>query len=348
MDDEIEDLNKKIEDQSEKIIYYKSSLSNEQNKNYELEKKNQEMKKTLEELQKAQKVQKETTRITRHTSRDFRPKASKVENNETSNINEFDMKDITPNKYTIVKCVEIEELKWYLFRKNNNRNIIKKFNQRPMIPNKTIYYSRHEKLKTNMNANETNTKDLYSDYIWRPMINQKDFDSFGPLPQSEVMDDKNKISEMEKEIKELKYKFIKKEDDYNRININYAKLLKKSKNPDSKEKLLETINKLKTENKNLNNTLLKYKTENNIIAISFIEDDLESSFFVDDFCFDTILSELDKAEDKFMAMNNNIQKGIKTFNFKKKIKVNKLEDKKEEEKDENEIKDEKEENDSDI
>ena len=129
------------------------------------------------------------------------------------------------------------------------------------------------------------------------------------------------------------------------LNINYAKLLKKSKNPDSKEKLLETINKLKTENKNLNNTLLKYKTENNIIAISFIEDDLESSFFVDDFCFDTIISELDKAEDKFMAMNHNIQKGLKPFNFKKKIRVNKLEDKKEQE---NEIKDEKEENDSDI
>ena len=312
MDDEIEDLNKKIEEQSENIIYYKSSLSNEQNKNIDLEKKLQEINKKLEELQKIQK----DNIVNKYSSRDYRTKVESPSQTPINNNTDNDMKDITPSKYTIIKCVEIEELKWYLFKKKTNKSLVKKYSQRTSsFSNKTYYYSRHEKLKSNVN--ETSVKDNYNDYVWKPMKNQKDFNDFGTLPQSESIDSNTKINEMEKEIKELKDKFTKKEDDYNRININYAKLLKKTKNTENQEKLLETINKLKIENKKLNTSLLKLKSEKNIITISFIEDDLEASFFIDNFNFDNILEELYKNEDKFMAMNNTLQKTFKSSHERK-------------------------------
>ena len=167
-------------------------------------------------------------------------------------------------------------------------------------------------------GSDTNIKNNYDNYIWKPMKNPKDFNDFGNLPQSESIDDKSKISEMEKEMKELKDKLLRKEDDYNRVNINYAKLLKKTKNPENnQEKLIETINKLKIENKKLNNSLIKCKSEKKIIGISFIEDDLEGSFFIDNFNFDTILDEINKSEDKFMAMNNTLQKNAKPYHERK-------------------------------
>ena len=314
MDEEIEDLNKKIEEQSEKIIYYKSSLSNEQNKCFNLEKKNQEITKKIEILQKSQNENK-NSRI------DFRAKSdysiSSLNNNK--NFEDNALKDITPNNYTIVKYEEIDDLKWCLFKKkntfNNNNNFAKKFSQNTTSlysSNKTYYFSRHEKLKTN--SNEINIKDNYNDYIWKPVKNPKEFEGFELIPKIESIVDKNEICEFEKKVKDLKDKLSKKEDDYNRININYAKLLKKTKNPDNKEeKLMETINQLKIENKKLNSSLLKYKSENNIIGISFIEDDLESSFFIDNFNFDTLLDEINKTEDKFMAMNNTLQRNAKPY-----------------------------------
>ena len=331
MDDEIEDLNKKIEDQSEKIIYYKSSLINEQNKNIELEKKYQENSKKLEDLQKT-KNENKFSKIDFSSKADYNTYTSSI---TSTNNSEIDMKDITPSKYSIIKCVEINELKWYLFRKKNtfydNKNYNKRYSQRTSYSNKTFYYSRYEKMKSN--CNETNTKENYDNYIWKPMINQKDFNEFGTLPQGESVDDKNKINETEKEIKELKDKLSKKEDDYNRININYAKLLKKTKNPvNNQEKLMETINKLKIENKKLNNSLIKCKSEKNIIGISFIEDDLEGSFFIDNFCFDNILDEINKTDNKFMAMNNTLQKNAKPFH-EKKVEDIKLENNNKENKD---------------
>ena len=333
MDEEIEDLNKKIEEQGEKIIYYKSSLSSEQNKCFDLEKKNQELSKKLDTLQKSQNENK-------YSRIDFRTKSDYSINTLNSNKNnkDDDMKDITPSKYTIVKCVEIDDMKWCLFKKKktfyDNKNFVKKYSQRTSssYSNKTYYFSKHEKQKSN--ANEINTKDNYNDYIWKPFKNPKEFDNFGTIPQTESNDDKNRIIEIEKEVKDLKDKLSKKEDDYNRVNINYAKLLKKTKNPDNnQEKLMETISKLKIENKKLNTSLLKCKSEKKIIGISFIEDDLESSFFIDNFNFDTILDEINKTEDKFMAMNNTLQRNAKPFH-ERKIEDIKLENNNKDEKDE--------------
>lgn len=328
MDDEIEDLNKKIEDQSEKIIYYKSSLSNEQNKCFELEKKNQEINKKLEDLEKAQKASK-ISKI------DFRAKEEYSLNN---NNNDKEIV-VTPTKYSILKCIEIDEIKWYLFKRkktyfDNKYNFNRKYSQRlsTSYSNKTFFYSKHEKIKSNVA--EQNTKNNYMDYVWKPMKKENEFNDFGTLPQGESSEDKARINEIEKEIKELRDKLSRKEEDYNRVNINYAKLLKKTKNPENnQENLLEKINKLKLENKKLNASLLKSKSEKNIIGISFIEDDLEGSFFIDNFNFDTILDEINKSEDKFMAINNILQRNAKPFH-EKKIDDIKLENNNKEEKDE--------------
>ena len=50
------------------------------------------------------------------------------------------------------------------------------------------------------------------------------------------------------------------------------------------------------------------KEEKNVIGISFIEDDLENSFFIENFSFDKMLEEIDKNENKLMTLNNEIQK----------------------------------------
>ena len=151
----------------------------------------------------------------------------------------------------------------------------------------------------------------------------------------EVEKENDKKKEIENEIKDLKDKLSKKEEDYNRVNINYAKLLKKSKNPENdQEKLIQTINNLKIENKKLYKSLMKSKSEKNIIGISFIEDDLDNSFFIDDFCFDNVLDELNKNGDKFMAMNNTISR---SYNHKKKEYI-KLEDYNKEQKNEDQKK----------
>ena len=322
LDDEIEDLNKKIEDQGEKIIYYKSTLSNEQSKNIEYEKKIEELNKKNKEITKKcedlQKVQNENKSM----NIDYRSRG-RISVEISSNENDSGMKDITPNKYTAIKCVVINDLKWYLFKKKSNnyepKNILlRKYSQKTSsfyspYSNKTAY-NRHEKLKSNIN--EVNIKETYDDYKWKPVKNLKDFIGFESL--SEIAEDNNKAKEAENEIKQLKDKLAKKEEDYNRVNINYAKLLKKTKNPDNnQDKLIETNNKLKAENKKLYNSLIKCKSEKPIIGVSFVEDDLEGSFFIDDFCFDTILKELNKNDNHFMAMNNTIQRSSKPYNSKK-------------------------------
>ena len=322
LDDEIEDLNKKIEDQGEKIIYYKSTLSNEQNKNLENEKKIEELNKKNKEITKKYEDLQKTQNENKSMNIDYRSRG-RISVEISSNENDSDMKDITPNKYSAIKCVVINDLKWYLFKKKSNNNeqrniLLRKYSQRTSsfyspYSNKTSY-NRHEKLKSNIN--EVNPKETYDDYKWKPVKNLKDFIGFEALP--EISEDNTKTKEAENEIKELKDKLAKKEEDYNRVNINYAKLLKKTKNPENtQDKLIDTNNKLKAENKKLYNSLIKCKSEKPIIGISFVEDDLEGSFFIDDFCFDTIINELNKNDNHFMAMNNTIQRSSKPYNSKK-------------------------------
>jgi len=280
LNEKIVSLNKKIEHQNEQIIYYKSSLAQKSEKYINLEKKYNEINKKFEELQKIN-----------YSTSTMKRTFNINENND--NINE-----ITPNKYNLIKYIEIDGMKWYLFKKKNNQ-----------ISQRTHYYSRHQRLKTINSINDLKTKEKSEEYVWKPLQNSNEFKDFNILIKDEQNEYENKINNLEKNLQELKEKLNKKEEDFNRVNINYVKLLKKAKNPDNnQEKMLEEINYLKKENKKLNNSINKLQSEKNVIGLSFIEDDLEGSFFIDNFSFDKILEEIDKYENKFMAMNNTIQK----------------------------------------
>ena len=99
----------------------------------------------------------------------------------------------------------------------------------------------------------------------------------------------------------MEEKLDKKEKDFNRLNLNYAKMINKSKRQDnnSNEELIEKLEKVREENKKLKNTINKYKSEQQFIGLSFIEDDLEGEQFIDDKCFEEILDGLvDEDKDK--------------------------------------------------
>jgi len=76
---------------------------------------------------------------------------------------------------------------------------------------------------------------------------------------------------------------------------------------------------LKKENLNLNNEIIKYnsefKNEKNFIGVSFIDDDPESSKFLDDKCCEEILNGLNKEGEKGKikkksCYNNNLKNCI--------------------------------------
>lgn len=58
---------------------------------------------------------------------------------------------------------------------------------------------------------------------------------------------------------------IEKEKEYEVLYINYNILNQKNKNYEEQDKLIEMIDKLKKENRDLNSLILKYKTEKKMI-----------------------------------------------------------------------------------
>ncbi len=135
-----------------------------------------------------------------------------------------------------------------------------------------------------------NSKDKYdynyNDYIWMPYRTDNDFNEFGDISL-----------------------FIEKEKEYNNIIIKL----------NQKNKAYENyIEKLKIENYSLNNIISKHKSEikedKNLIGISFIEDDPESSKFIDDKCCEDILKGLDKNKEnmknKTSCYNINLKNSI--------------------------------------
>ena len=288
------DLNKKLEEQNKQIRNYKSTKIIEERKYINLEKKYNEIKQNLEEMQKL-----------KYSSNTFK---------RTSNINEININDITPNKYSISKYLEIDGIKWCLFKKKST-----------CINQRNHYYKRYQRFSSINKTNDFEIEDKSDLYMWKQILDSNDLNKFNFLKETEKNENQNKINILEKNMNELKEKLNKKEEDFNRINLNYAKLLKRSRIPENnKEKMLEEINSLKKENKILNDSISKLQSEKNIIGISFIEDDLESSFFIDNFCFDKILDEIEKSENRFMAMNNTIQNSSHS-NIVKNIEEIKLE-----------------------
>ena len=109
--------------------------------------------------------------------------------------------------------------------------------------------------------------------------------------------------EKEKLIKQLKSnkqilenKIKKLEREYNLLNLNYSKFIYRKKN-DKSEKLYETIDRLRNENKYLNSRLLLYSSKNNYIGLSFIEENDSNHSFTEDKCLEEILDELDNNND---------------------------------------------------
>ena len=232
---------------------------------------------------------------------------SQFSTNNTSNTkkiyNNLDDNEISPDNYKIVKLLKLNNLKWFLLKKIKKNILTETEGIQPL-------YRRYQYLKLNSKRRKEKEKlneDSYSDYIWKANKDQKDLINFDinldNLEQDkDILDNEKdkKITELEICIKDLKEKLSKKESDYNRINLNYAKLVKKSKRPEmTYDKLLDENEKIKQENKLLNKKLDKIKENQNFIGISFIVDDLEGSKFIDDNIFENLLEEITKnREDK--------------------------------------------------
>ena len=222
---------------------------------------------------------------------------SRFSTNNTSNTkkvsNNLEDIEITPDNYNIIKVIKINNLKWFLLKKIKNNISQEKEDIHPL-------YRRYQYLKLNSNRKkENNSDDSYSNYLWVANKEEKDFANFNlsNLEQDDMINNEKekKINELQKFIKELNEKLAQKEKDYNRINLNYAKLFKKTKKPEmTYDIFLEENYKLKNENKLLNKKIEKLKENQKFIGISFIGDDLENSTFIDDKIFENILEDITK------------------------------------------------------
>ena len=209
--------------------------------------------------------------------------------------NNIDDLEISPENYNIVKEFRINNLKWFLFKKINKNILSETEGIQPL-------YRRYQYLKLNSSRKKEKEKingDSYSNYIWKAYKEEKDFINFNldNLDPNDIIENEKdkKINELKMAIKELKENLVKKENDYNRINLDYAKLFKKSKKPGmTYDGILEENEKLKNENKLLNKKLEKILETQNFIGISFIGDDLDGSKFIDDNAFEDILEEVTK------------------------------------------------------
>ena len=324
LNQKIKDNNKILEQYKEKCSKISKELSDEKDINAFNEQKIKSLERKLEEYNinefydqktktyKVSKINKvneiemeKLTKIIYHSPCCRKNTSTFNTTNTTNKIifinNNLDDVEISPDKYTIVKQFKLSNnLKWYLLKKLKKQNYDQKEENSPSPRHGSKQQSRRNKyIKQNSKQNNNiNIDDSYSDFIWKSNKNEKDFINFNiDIIDNEENDNsftkQKKINELESCIKDLEEKLAKKENDCNRINLNYAKLFKRSKLPEmSYENLLETVNKLKEENKVLNKKIENLKISQNFIGFSFIEDDLQGSRFIDDNCFEKILDEL--------------------------------------------------------
>ena len=188
--------------------------------------------------------------------------------NSKNNYNDFsnDINNIEKNKnYDYVKCYQLtDKLKWYLIKKEEKE--------------------KEEKYAKNKN------KYINSDYnafIWLSEINLKQLG----------IDDIRKYNvdkDIEKSPKVLEGK----------INIKFNFRNYNNQSDINNDKLLETLEKLKNENKYLNKIILKYKTEVNMMDISNIKDEIDDSLLTDDKCFEDFLEDFDNINEGNNNVNN--------------------------------------------
>ena len=337
-----EKLNKIVKEYKEKYNKINNEFNNEKDINALNEQKIKKLEKQLEEYQsseidelKAKIYKKETINkvneieieLTKkvHQSPIYHKNTSTFSTNTTTNrimlINNFEEAEITPENYAIIKQFKLtENLKWYLLKKLKKNNSSHKEENSPSPKQGSKRQSRRIKyLKLNSKSNNNiYNDDSYSDFIWKSNKNEKDFINFNTdIIDKDSNDNFNnkesqkKITELESNIKELEQKLEKKVNDCNRINLNYAKLFNRSRMPELPyNKLLENFDKLKEENKNLKKKIENLELNQKFIGLSFIEDDLDASQFIEDNCFERILDELvdDKKNKDNPSYNNNIMK----------------------------------------
>jgi hypothetical protein len=180
-------------------------------------------------------------------------------------------------------------------------------------------------LNNNTSKNPELYDATYEDFIWKPFKNQKEFARFGELPISETKENFDMIEDLNKKIRKLEENIIEKEKEYEILYINYNILNQKNKNFEDHDKLIETIDKLTKENNKLNEIIFKYKNEkNDDVGLSFIDNDLEGSKFLDDKGFEDIFCNLEKKEsDKKIELNSN-NKSKKNNNSKNNESGNKV------------------------
>ena len=336
--EEIFKLNSEIKNKNDKIEEYKKLITEEKNKNIELENNYNKLKASeqntninppnvIEKINNKLKVNtietsrtksanknlyknknkfliqtnynsESTTHITNNNLKNNLETEPHINNNSNCNKEEL---ELTPDNYIIVKCTEISsKLRWYLFKKksskkkpNSNTN-----NNAFIFTHLKSYFKNNKSYRNTLNNKTSNNPELfdatYEDFIWKPFKNQKEFARFGELPISETKKNYDTIEDLNKKIKKLEENIIEKEKEYEILYINYNILNQKNKNFEEQDKLFETIDKLKKENTKLNELVIKYKNErNDEVGLSFIDNDLEGSKFLDDKGFEDIFSNLD-------------------------------------------------------
>ena len=336
---ENENLNKIKEEYIEKYDKISKELNDEKDINIFNEEKIKKLERKLEEYQinefdehktktfkkgtihKVNEIEMEKLSKKIYHSPYYHKNTSTFSTNTTTNRivlgNNLEELEVTPENYVIIKQFKLtDNLKWYLLKKIKKNNSRPKEDNSPSPNQGSKPRSRRIKyLKLNSKSNNNIfNDDSYSDFIWKSNKNEKDFINFN----TEIIDNnfndnftnkenQKKITELESNIKELEEKLEKKVNDCNRINLNYAKLFNRSRMPDLPYvKLLENCDKLREENKNLNKKIEKLEQNQKFIGLSFIEDDLDGSKFIDDNCFEKILNELTDDKNYKDSKNYNI------------------------------------------
>ena len=273
---------------------YESEILNEKNKNKELE---EIIKKYEDEKAKREEEEYNRNKLTRKISR------------LSSRLEDYQQKLDTANEQLATTHNELEKLK----KQSSNNSLSSRLslrsirNEYPIItPEKyeLIKFVQYRKLKWILFRNKIQYKEDYSHFIWSPIRNEKDFEDFGNYLINTSSDLQQQIEELKDNQAELIEQLAKKENDYNKLNLNFAKLFNRKKTGDiNQDKLIETIDKLTRENKKLQLALKNMKHGDNFIGISFIEDDINGSQFIDD-DLEEILDNLVKSENLSNGKNN--------------------------------------------
>ena len=295
--EEIDELNNKLDEDEKLLDQYEIDIKNEKEINKKLTNQIKELELEINENTEknnesinsryTKKIKRLNTKIEeyenklneaeeqlKNTNSELSKLKKKDLQNSNNSLNKNEEIELNPENYEMVKCVHYnKKLKWILFK-----------------------LKIEDELNMNINNNNNNNLD-YEDFIWKPLTTRREFEEFGAIPNCNSYELQKQIDNLQSCQTELIDKLSKKENDYNRLNLNFAKLFNRKKSGENnQDRLLETIDKLKKENKNLQTTVQNIKnSENNFMGLSFIEDDLNNSQFIDDYNFEEVLNNLDTA-----------------------------------------------------